>query len=238
MTKILTVHQISPISRLMGIDQSTDEVLRAEPAEEDYDMDTLNDVATTIGPFAVDLYDNQLENVGGEDSVVGEDTKGGKGNLGGEETVSVTKGYPIKSDENYKIRVLAICGEGCTQLKALFWQASKSTTPEEFETVMEEIKKVYKEACKHLRTHNPKLWSKAFFFTHSKCDAVENNMYETFNGSIIKVRHKLIIGMLEDIRVAVMVRMQKRKDLMMKWDGSTYPKIKDKLEANKEHHRY
>ena len=73
--------------------------------------------------------------------------------------------------------------------------------------MMGEIKKVDKDACKHLRKHNPKIWSREFFSTHSKCDAVENNMCETFNGSIVEARHKPLIGMLEEIRLAVMVRM-------------------------------
>lgn len=32
-------------------------------------------------------------------------------------------------------------------------------------------------------------------------------MCETFNGTIVEARHKSIIGMLEEIRLATMVRM-------------------------------
>lgn len=99
-------------------------------------------------------------------------------------------------------------------------------------------KKVDDDGFDHLRKHNPKLWSKAFFSTDSKCDAVENNMCETFNGLIVEARYEPIIGMLEDIRVEVMVRMQKRREMMMKWEGELCPKIILTLEENKQNHRY
>ena len=102
---------------------------------------------------------------------------------------------------------------------------------------MSDIKKLDNDAFAHLSKHNPKLWSRAFFSTH-KCDVVENNMCETFNGSIVESRYKPIIGMLEDIRVAVMLRMQKRREVMMKWEGEFCPKIMLKLEENKNNHRY
>ena len=41
---------------------------------------------------------------------------------------------------------------------------------------------------------------KAFFSPLSKCDNVDNNMAETFNGWICKARLLPIIDMLEDIR--------------------------------------
>ncbi|KAG5576179.1 hypothetical protein H5410_056313 [Solanum commersonii] len=41
---------------------------------------------------------------------------------------------------------------------------------------------------------------------HSKCDAIENNLFETFNSSILSCRHKSIITMLEEIRKKLMTR--------------------------------
>lgn len=103
---------------------------------------------------------------------------------------------------------------------------------------MAEIENVDKKACAYLRNHNPKLWSRAFFSTYSKCDTVKNNMCETFNGSIVEARYKPIIGILEDIKVAVMVLMQQRREMMMKYEGNFYPKINEKLEENKQNHRH
>lgn len=50
-------------------------------------------------------------------------------------------------------------------------------------------------------------WFKAFFKMEVKCDVVDNNMSETFNGWILEARCKTIITMLEDIRVNVMNRL-------------------------------
>ncbi|KAM7477924.1 hypothetical protein LguiA_026137 [Lonicera macranthoides] len=50
----------------------------------------------------------------------------------------------------------------------------------------------------------------AYFGGQATCDAVENNMRKTFNGSIVEARSKSLIYMLEDIRLAVMVNQRKR----------------------------
>ncbi|KAK8614785.1 hypothetical protein V6N13_068576 [Hibiscus sabdariffa] len=46
-------------------------------------------------------------------------------------------------------------------------------------------------------------WSKAYFKATSKCDVVDNNMAEAFNGWIVEARAKPIINMLEQIRIMV-----------------------------------
>ncbi|XVF72041.1 hypothetical protein PTKIN_Ptkin12aG0089500 [Pterospermum kingtungense] len=58
---------------------------------------------------------------------------------------------------------------------------------------------------------NPKQWTKAFHTFYLKCDVVDNNMYKAFNASIVDLRHKAIITMLEEIRVSVMKRIVERR---------------------------
>ncbi|KAL4346616.1 hypothetical protein GQ457_17G004420 [Hibiscus cannabinus] len=91
------------------------------------------------------------------------------------------------------------------ELKLLFWICAKSPNQQEFLKHMEVLKKKNEVAYDYLRENwNPLYWSQAFFSDFSKCDIVDNNMCETFNGVILDARCKPIISMLEYIRVYVM----------------------------------
>lgn len=119
----------------------------------------------------------------------------------------------------------------------LFWKAAKCTYPQQFEEVMNEIKKESKEAYKHLMDRNPKSWSRAFLETGRDCDAVENGISECFNAVLVDARRKSIINMLEDIRVYMMERMKKMKDKAEVWVDGICPNIRKKVEAIKDLHR-
>ncbi|KAK8706545.1 hypothetical protein V6N13_050106 [Hibiscus sabdariffa] len=72
-----------------------------------------------------------------------------------------------------------------------------------------------------------------FFSTRSKCDAIDNNFFETFNFAIIGARFKSIISMFEDIRHYVMHRLVEHKKKLISWKGELCPKIAKKLEEHK-----
>ncbi|XP_024960453.1 uncharacterized protein LOC112501046 isoform X2 [Cynara cardunculus var. scolymus] len=58
--------------------------------------------------------------------------------------------------------------------RSLFWDASKSRTPQEFEGIMQEIISLSLHAYEHLMERQPSTWSRAFFKIDTSCDAVEN----------------------------------------------------------------
>ena len=124
------------------------------------------------------------------------------------------------------------------QYRNLFWKAAKATYPAKFEKVMKEIQDVNKEAHKHLMDRHPESWSRAFFTTDKACDAVENGISECFNALIVDARRKPIINMLEDIRVSLMLRMQRMREKSLKWTDELCPNIRKKLEVIKDKHRY
>lgn len=129
--------------------------------------------------------------------------------------------------------------------KGKFWAAAKTGTAQEFNAILAEIKG-HKEhgplAYEHLMKNvNPEKWARAFFMFFSKCDAVENNMCETFNGCILEARGKLLIYMLEEIRVYIIERMQRQRDLVQKWIDQELvlcPRIKKKLDIHIENSKY
>lgn len=63
-------------------------------------------------------------------------------------------------------------------------------------------------------------------------------MCETFNGYILEAREKPIIQMLEEIMIALMIRMQSKRETMQKWDDSLCPRTREILEKDKNEHIY
>ncbi|KAK8648767.1 hypothetical protein V6N13_129510 [Hibiscus sabdariffa] len=70
-------------------------------------------------------------------------------------------------------------------MQQLFWACCKATTEAEFHKHSARMATLKDTALSSLLKRDPKHWSKAFFRTHSKCDAVDNNFGEAFNSTII-----------------------------------------------------
>ncbi|KAL6138321.1 hypothetical protein ACLB2K_063604 [Fragaria x ananassa] len=81
-----------------------------------------------------------------------------------------------------------------------------STTILWFNKHMDEMKMVKDKAVDWFDDKNPSHWSRAFFKEETKCDILLNNLCESFNSSILPARDKLILAMLERIRMDMMVR--------------------------------
>ncbi|XP_039138799.1 uncharacterized protein LOC120276135 [Dioscorea cayenensis subsp. rotundata] len=77
-------------------------------------------------------------------------------------------------------------------------------------------------------------WCKAFFSEVIKCEAIDNNMCEVFNGVILDERGKPVIFMLEDLRQYVISRIAVKREYANKWKGNYGPNIVAKLEKEKQ----
>ncbi|KAK8613997.1 hypothetical protein V6N13_122376 [Hibiscus sabdariffa] len=118
-------------------------------------------------------------------------------------------------------------------LQLLFWSCCKATTQPQFEQYASRIFQLKKKAFDDLMEKDPRHWSKAFFSTRSKCDAVDNNYSEAFNSAILGARFKSVISMFEDIRYYVMGRLVEHKKKSISWKGELCPRIEKKLEVHK-----
>ncbi|GKC18588.1 hypothetical protein Tco_1020738, partial [Tanacetum coccineum] len=114
------------------------------------------------------------------------------------------------------------------EFRQLFWAASKASYPQLFNKIMDKIKSANPNAHKYLMDKNPKTWSRAFFEVNRGCEAIENGFSECFNSVIVNVRHKLLLTMLEAIRVIVLERMNKMREISRKWNPGVCPNIKKK----------
>ncbi|KAK8677355.1 hypothetical protein V6N13_142899 [Hibiscus sabdariffa] len=118
-------------------------------------------------------------------------------------------------------------------LQLLFWNCCKATTQPLFRKHADRIGKLKPKAYVDLMEKDPSHWSKAFFSTRSKCDAIDNNFCEAFNSAIIGARFNSIISMFEDIRHYVMHRLVEHKKKSISWKGELCPRIAKKLEEHK-----
>lgn len=110
-------------------------------------------------------------------------------------------------------------------LKDVVWSAALASTPQEYETEMEKLKELDKDAWSWLVGKHAFFWSRSHFSSYPKCDILLNNLCETFNGYIIEARDKPILTMLERIRCLLMSRMQVKREKNEEVWGPIYPKI-------------
>ncbi|XP_049390426.1 uncharacterized protein LOC125854873 [Solanum stenotomum] len=118
-----------------------------------------------------------------------------------------------------------------------FWRCSKATFEVKYNEELYKMSRLGNEINDDLLHYPQVSWVRAFFQEHSKYDAVENNMCETFNSWILSCRHKSIITMLEEIRRKLMTRtvdMVKFADI---WICDIAPMTRLMLEENKEKSR-
>ncbi|KAD5961045.1 hypothetical protein E3N88_12518 [Mikania micrantha] len=116
------------------------------------------------------------------------------------------------------------------QFKNLFWAAANSTTEQQFEEKMNDLKTISKGAYSYLMERNPISWSRAFFEVGRACDAFENRMSESFNSRVRVARRKPIITMLEEIITFVMHRIFLMAKKAESLEHEVCPRIRKKLE--------
>ncbi|XP_050238794.1 uncharacterized protein LOC126680332 [Mercurialis annua] len=118
-------------------------------------------------------------------------------------------------------------------LQKLWWRCAKSSNMPDFDKNMEAMRALTQKGFDDMLVTHPRHWCRAYFTTEVKCDIVDNNLIEAFNGKIIEARTKNVISMLEDIRSLVMNRLHTNRDLASNWIGNFGNRIRKKLHDSK-----
>ncbi|WOL00776.1 hypothetical protein Cni_G09489 [Canna indica] len=118
-------------------------------------------------------------------------------------------------------------------LKNLFWKAAKSTTEAQFNEHMYEMKVLSQVAHDDFIKIGSNKFCRFKISTLPKCEIIDNNMFECFNGYILRAKNRLLIDMLEDIRRTIMKTMAEKRETIMKSDDTICPKIRKNVEENK-----
>jgi hypothetical protein len=119
------------------------------------------------------------------------------------------------------------------ELKGAVWHAARSTTPTQFDAVMEMIKRKSQKAWEYLNKWPKDAWTKAYFSTEPKVDNITNNTCEGFNSSILKYRGKPILTMAEEIRCYIMRTMSTNRLKLANRTGILCPMQQSRLEKLK-----
>ncbi|KAL2942163.1 hypothetical protein RDABS01_030513 [Bienertia sinuspersici] len=120
------------------------------------------------------------------------------------------------------------------EMKLQFWKIAKAYNMADYNDAIEELGNMNPAAVTAFKAYNPSCFCRAFMDTTIKCDAITNNMAETFNGYIINARTKHVIYMMEDIRVAVMQRLVSKRQEMEKQGTELCPRIQILLDKEKD----
>ncbi|XP_050238220.1 uncharacterized protein LOC126687706 [Mercurialis annua] len=114
-----------------------------------------------------------------------------------------------------------------------FWQCAYSTFEGQLTDHLKELDTMGENIVQDMLSYSKELWIRVFFDTDTKCDIVENNMCETFNGWILQARHLTVITMLEEIRVKIMNRIRVMREFAETWITDISPMAQKKLDENK-----
>ena len=117
--------------------------------------------------------------------------------------------------------------------KKYFWKCAKSSNENQLQRKMEKLATMGKDIVQDMIEYPIHQWVRAFFPEIIKCDMVDNNISETFNGWILNARYLPIITMLDEIRRSVMIRIAKRREFAKTWICDISPMAMKRIERNK-----
>ncbi|XP_056175387.1 uncharacterized protein LOC115675634 isoform X3 [Syzygium oleosum] len=119
-----------------------------------------------------------------------------------------------------------------------FWRAAYSTYEADFNIAIKEMKEESVHAYEDFMRQGPEHFCRAFIKCGRNCNAIENNLSETFNAYICRERECPIVDMLEGIRKLLMVRMYEKSQLMIGSRDEICPRIRLKIEEEKMKSRF
>ena len=111
------------------------------------------------------------------------------------------------------------------KLKSVLWMCAGTTSAKEFERGMDHLKSLDEKAWKYLTDIEPAQWTRSHFSLRALIDFLVNNLSESFNSMIVKTRDKLILSMLEWIKVRPMTRLYTKKIGIEKYGDKLCPSI-------------
>ncbi|KAL4586837.1 hypothetical protein LXL04_011482 [Taraxacum kok-saghyz] len=109
------------------------------------------------------------------------------------------------------------------------WAASKTYCPTEHDKLLKDVSDVNKDVIAYLNKYHKKIWSRSKFGTTSKCAYNTNNISESFNSWIGVLRYQPVLDLLDGIREKIMKRLNKKRMLLKKLNGTLVPIAKDHL---------
>ncbi|XP_070041380.1 uncharacterized protein [Nicotiana tomentosiformis] len=108
-------------------------------------------------------------------------------------------------------------------MKKFLWWTAWSSFEEEFKDQLKQLGSLCVDAAKDLLRYPPQNWCRAYFDTVCKNQMVDNNFTESFNSWILKARGKLILKIIENIRIKIMNRLREKEEEVRTWTTEFSP---------------
>lgn len=118
--------------------------------------------------------------------------------------------------ENYKQKFKGI------EYKKLLRAAASAGTEKHFEIHMGRMKEKDENSYRWYMQHDPHICARCHFSTHTKSDAIQNNICESFNSYIRKARSLPILRMFEWIMKKLMQRFYVKLSGMKNYNGNIF----------------
>jgi hypothetical protein len=87
----------------------------------------------------------------------------------------------------------------------------------------------------YLDTYHSRLWYRSGFSENSKCDALTNNVSESFNAQVKKYKGMLVHELVDKIRELIIEKRYLRKKLARQWTGRIIPSVINELNVISRH---
>nr|KAJ0212689.1 hypothetical protein LSAT_V11C400164730 [Lactuca sativa] len=113
-------------------------------------------------------------------------------------------------------------------LNTKLWVATKTYRSTKNDRLSKEISDKNEDAIAYLNTNHKKYGVEEVWYT-SKCDYITNNISETFNSWIGKLRYKFVLDLLGAIREKIMRRFNKKRNFVNTWSVTLIPISKNHL---------
>jgi hypothetical protein len=119
------------------------------------------------------------------------------------------------------------------EMKEILWLAARATTVPDWQRAMQRMKDLDEKAWTDIMKHPASKWTRSAYRTNTQCDLQVNNMCEAFNKTILDIRDKPIITLLEGLKNYISKRIVTQSELMRRYTGNICPKIQLLLEKAK-----
>ncbi|XP_043714546.1 uncharacterized protein LOC122662909 [Telopea speciosissima] len=116
-------------------------------------------------------------------------------------------------------------------IEIYLWVAAKAYTLADLQKAMVEMKDISVDAHDWLMKNPPSRWSRHAFDQGAKIDHVTNNMTESFNQWIAPYRDKPIVNLIDQLKVQLMTRFQKRYASACTFKGTITPAVRKRLDS-------
>nr|XP_015636334.1 uncharacterized protein LOC107280787 [Oryza sativa Japonica Group] len=109
------------------------------------------------------------------------------------------------------------------------YPTARSYTEDGFRWYMQQIYQVRSDAIEYLEKHHSRIWYRCGFSESSKCDYLTNNVSESFNNQIKKLKGLLLHELVDGIREMIMEKMALRREVGKKLVDGILPNVMKEL---------